>query len=150
MHDNELLQAVSDMLAKQLQPVHTKLSGIDDRLLIIETDVSSLKEDVAVLKADVSGLKADMVIVKSDVAGLKADMTEVKSDVADLKSDVVSIDSDVTGIKVTLENDFQRNFALLAEGIGAINDKLDSTSTTADSNTDDIDVLKSAIRILAK
>jgi len=122
MHDNELLQAVSDMLTKQLQPVHTKLSGIDDRLLIIETDVSSLKEDVAVLKADVSGLKSDMDIVKSDV----------------------------TGINVVLENDIQRNFSLLAESIGGINDKLDRTSTTADSNTDDIDVLKSAIRILAK
>jgi len=150
MHDNELLQAVSDMLAKQLQPVHTKLSGIDDRLLIIETDVSSLKEDVAVLKADVSGLKSDMVIVKSDVAGLKADMTDVKSDIADLKSDVVSIDSDVTGIKVTFENDINRKLSLLAEGIGDIRDRLHETSATTDINAEDVATLKAAIRIITK
>jgi len=139
MNDNELLQVVSDMLAKQLQPIYTKLDKLDS----IESDVLGLKADMVIVKSDVSGLK-------SDVAGLKADMTDVKSDIADLKSDVASIDSDVTGIKVTLENDIQRNFSLLVEGIGAINDKLDRTSTTADSNTDDIDVLKSAIRILAK
>jgi len=139
MNDNELLQAVSDMLAKQLQPIYTKLDKLDG----IESDVLGLKSDMVIVKSDVSGLK-------SDVAGLKADMAEVKSDIADLKSDVASIDSDVTGIKVILENDIQRNFSLLVEGINGINDKLDRTSVTADTNAEDVATLRAAIGVLAK
>jgi len=127
------------MLAKQLQPIHAKLDKLDG----IESDVLGLKSDMVIVKSDVSGLK-------SDVAGLKADMTDVKSDIADLKSDVASIDSDVTGIKVTLENDIQRNFSLLVEGIGDIRDRLHETSATTDINAEDVATLKAAIRIITK
>jgi len=111
MQDNELLHAVSDMLAKQLQPIHIKLDKLD-----------SIEADVLELKSDVSKLKADMVDLKSDV----------------------------TRINLTVENEMRPHFRLLAEGIGGINDKLDRTSATADTNAEDVATLTAAIRVLAK
>ncbi len=43
MQDNELLQAISDMMDKKLTPINTRLDNMDTRLEKLEADTSALK-----------------------------------------------------------------------------------------------------------
>ena len=58
MTDQELLQAMSEMMDKKLEP--------------IKADIAEMKEDVAELKEDVAELKEDAEITRSGVNTLLA------------------------------------------------------------------------------
>lgn len=79
--DKELIEMISNLLDKKLDPIKKDISGIKE-------DVSGLKEDVSGLKEDVSGLKEDVSGLKEDVSGLKKDVSGLKEDVFGLKEDV--------------------------------------------------------------
>ncbi|MFA6940868.1 MAG: hypothetical protein WCQ54_07805 [Clostridiaceae bacterium] len=55
--DKELIEMISNLLDKKLDPIKKDISGIKE-------DVSVLKEDVSGLKEDVSGLKKDVKYIK--------------------------------------------------------------------------------------
>ena len=89
---------------KKLLDVLGKLNDKVDTLL---TDVSGLKSDVAELKTDVSVLKSDMTKVKSDITRLEALETEVKA-----------LHFDVVELRMTCENDLNKQIRIIAEAHG--------------------------------
>ena len=129
-----------------------KLDLILSTITELKTDVSELKTDITELKSDFTVLKADFTELKTDVTELKADVTELKSDVTELKSnvsvlngkvydldlslcnlqtDVKTLSRDVTLLKMTLENETNRNIQIVAEGHLDLYRKMVQATSTA-------------------
>ncbi len=97
------------------------IGRLNDKMDVMTTDIKDLK-------GEVKELKSDMTQVKSDIVGLKNDMTQVKSDIVGLKNDVKKLDSletevkslhfDVVELKLTCENDLNKQIRIIAEGHG--------------------------------
>lgn len=114
MTDNELLQAVSDIMDKKLEP-------ISDNMRILTSDVQILKSDVQTLKSDVQTLKSDVQTLGSNVQTLNSDMQTIKSK--------------VTLIELTLENETNRNIQIIAENHLSLDRKLDEALKALQPNT---------------
>lgn len=131
MENNELLQAISEMMDKKLKPIQQDISG---------------------MKADISGLKEGQGSLQQDVSGMK-------SDISSLKTGQESIQGQVTKTNITLENDVGKKLSALFDGhqlnteklnhISKTVDDIDATTTAVDvvtkANTDEINKLKSKI-----
>lgn len=49
--NQELLQAISQIMDEKLQPINTRLDKVDQRLDKIEQDIEIIKEDVQITRA---------------------------------------------------------------------------------------------------
>ena len=92
----------------------TKL--ILDELNEIKSDMSDLKGDFKEMRSDVNNLKDDFKEMRSDVNNLKDDFKEMRLDVDTLKDRFDKLESNVGDMKLTLENETNRNIKIIAEG----------------------------------
>ena len=109
MTDQELLQAMGQVVEAKMEPI---------------------RQDIHELKADVQGLKADVETLKTDVQGLRVDVETLKTDVQELKVGYTSLDKQVstlkdqvTNVRLYLENEQKRTLNLLLEGQQALWDR---------------------------
>ena len=109
MTDQELLQAIGQVVEAKMEPI---------------------RQDIHELKADVQGLKADVETLKTDVQGLRVDVETLKTDVQELKVGYTSLDKQVstlkdqvTNVRLYLENEQKRTLNLLLEGQQALWDR---------------------------
>lgn len=96
---------------KKLLDVLGKLNDKVDTLL---TDVSGLKSDVAELKSDVAELKTDVSVLKSDMTKVKSDITRLEA----LETEVKALHFDVVELRMTCENDLNKQIRIIAEAHG--------------------------------
>ena len=68
------------------------------------------------IKSDMSDLKGDFKEMRSDVNNLKDDFKEMRLDVDTLKDRFDKLESNVGDMKLTLENETNRNIKIIAEG----------------------------------
>ena len=66
MENNELLQAISDMIDKKLEP--------------IKEDIQSLRNDNISIKEDIQSLRNDNISIKEDIQSLRNEQAQMKSD----------------------------------------------------------------------
>ncbi len=146
--DNEKL----DLILSTITELKTDVSELKTDITELKSDFTVLKADFTELKTDVTELKADVTELKSDVTELKSDVTELKSDVTELKSnvsvlngkvydldlslcnlqtDVKTLSRDVTLLKMTLENETNRNIQIVAEGHLDLYRKMVQATSTA-------------------
>ena len=128
MTNNELLLAISDMMDKKL----------DARLLPIETDMKDMK-------ADMQNMKADMQSMKADMQHMKADMKHMQTDIQHMKTDIKNIEERVTTIELHLENETDKNIALLAENCIPAARKYEKETEKIEAMQDDIHIMKKVI-----
>ena len=109
MTDQELLQAIGQVVEAKMEPI---------------------RQDIHELKADVQGLKADVETLMTDVQGLRVDVETLKTDVQELKVGYTSLDKQVstlkdqvTNVRLYLENEQKRTLNLLLEGQQALWDR---------------------------
>ena len=115
--DNDLLQAMRQIMKEELKPVNGRLD---------------------VLSADMTEVKQDVLDIKQDVAVLKEDVAVLKEDVAVLKQDVLKIN-------VTLENRIIPHIELLAEGYAGLVEKqqgFEALAERVEDIQDTVSVLK--------
>ena len=87
-------------------------------LLSLYNDMHEVKGCMTSLENRVANLESSMTILKNDVSGLKNDVSVLKNEVSGLKKDV-------TNIKMTLENETNRNIRIIAEGHSDLSRKFD-------------------------
>lgn len=129
MTDNELLLAISDMMDKKL----------DARLLPIETDMKDMK-------ADMQNMKADMQHMKADMQHMQTDMQHMQTDIQHIKTDIKNIEERVTNIELHLENETDKNIALLAENCIPAARKYEKETEKIEAMQDDIHIMKKVIK----
>ena len=123
--DNELLQAIGNLLDEKLAP-------IDQRLINLETDMIGVKADMVEMRTDMVDMKADMTEMKVDMTGMKADMTGMKADMTNMQADMKGLKQEVVKINLRIENEIIPNIKALAEGHQTVVYKLDRIENTVD------------------
>lgn len=143
MTNNELLLAISDMMDKKL----------DARLLPIETDMKDMKADMQNMKADMQNMKADMQHMKADMQHMQTDIQHIKTDiknieerVTNIEERVLNIEERVTNIELHLENETDKNIALLAENCIPAARKYEKETEKIEAMRDDIHIMKKVIK----
>lgn len=66
MLSKEDLQAISQLIKNEVEPINQRLDKMEEDIGVIKEDVKVLKEDVSVLKEDVEELKEDVEELKED------------------------------------------------------------------------------------
>lgn len=97
-----------------------KLDFIVQCLTIVVSDVNTLKSDVSALKSDVNTLKSDVSTLKSDVSTLNLKFDE--------------LENQQKKTQLHLENETDKNIAILAENHINIIDRLNQAIPAADKN----------------
>ena len=97
--------------SEKLDLILEKLDSMDQRMGALENEVSTLKNEVSALKNEVSTLKDEV--------------STLKDEVSTLKSEVDTLKQSNTDIKLTIENELNRNIQLVAEGHLDLNRKLE-------------------------
>ena len=143
MTNNELLLAISDMMDKKL----------DARLLPIETDMKDMKADMQNMKADMQHMKADMQHMQTDIQHIKTDIknieervTNIEERVTNIEERVLNIEERVTNIELHLENETDKNIALLAENCIPAARKYEKETEKIEAMQDDIHIMKKVIK----
>lgn len=95
MVDMDMLQAMSDLMDKKLEPICH--------------DIGILKKDVAELKKDVANLKVAVSKLETDVSSLKTNMDH-------MNEKIINIEFKVTKMELTIENETNKNIRIVAEG----------------------------------
>ena len=136
MTNNELLLAISDMMDKKL----------DARLLPIETDMKDMKADMQNMKADMQHMKADMQHMQTDIQHIKTDIKNIEERVTNIEERVLNIEERVTNIELHLENETDKNIALLAENCIPAARKYEKETEKIEAMQDDIHIMKKVIK----
>jgi len=143
--DNELLQrilsTVTDVkdglgrVEKRLDRVEERLTRVEERLDRVEERLTRVEErlDRVEERLDRVEERLDRVEERLDRVEERLDRVEERLDRVEERLD--RVESDVTEIKLTLENETNRNILLLVEGHVQTAEKVDSFA-------DDIDVIK--------
>lgn len=90
--------------SEKLDQILNKLDSMDQKMGSLEDEVSTLKDEISALKNEVSTLKSEVSTLKSEIDTLKQSNTD---------------------IKLTIENELNRNIQLVAEGHLDLNRKLE-------------------------
>ncbi|MCM1118961.1 MAG: hypothetical protein NC543_06335 [bacterium] len=131
MLEQKDLEMIAHVVGKAVEPVIKDVGELKEDVVQLRVNVDGLKEDVSELKEDVVQLKEDVDGLKEDVSELKEDVIQLKEDVDGLKEDVNELNKeggqtkkDIKEIRLTLENEMNRNIRLIAEGHLDLNRKL--------------------------
>ena len=99
---------------------------------IFHSSMNPIKEELQNVKGEVLGLKEQVQDVQSEVQEVKGQVQGVQSEVLELKEQVQGIEGKareleghVQGIRLTLENETNKNINVIAEGHLNLSRKLD-------------------------
>lgn len=99
---------------------------------IFHSSMNPIKEELRDVKGEVLGLKEQVQDVQSEVQELKGQVQGVQSEVLELKEQVHGVEGKareleghVQGIRLTLENETNKNINIVAEGHLDLSRKLD-------------------------
>ena len=99
---------------------------------IFHSSMNPIKEELQNVKGEVLGLKEQVQDVQSEVQEVKGQVQGVQSEVLELKEQVQGIEGKareleghVQGIRLTLENETNKNINIIAEGHLNLSRKLD-------------------------
>ena len=99
---------------------------------IFYSSMNPIKEELQDVKGEVLGLKEQVQDVQSEVQELKGQVQGVQSEVLELKEQVQGVEGKareleghVQGIRLTLENETNKNINIVAEGHRDLSRKLD-------------------------
>lgn len=139
-NSKQILQSITEMNEKMQNgflTVHSEIKEIKSDMSGMKSDINDMRSDIEDVKSDINGMKSDMSGMKSDIDGLKSDMTDMRSDIDGLNSkmqngfdevhsEIKIMKSDIKDVKMTLENETNKNIRIIAEGHRDLNNKLDN------------------------
>lgn len=105
MTDRELLEKIAAQMNKGFKDVNGRIEGLQDEIQVSLTDV---RNEIKVVNTKFDDLQEEMI------EGFREAYNERQE-----------IKSDTKEIKMTIENDINKNISLLVEGQKNINDKID-------------------------
>jgi chromosome segregation ATPase len=148
MGNQELLQAMGQMLDKKFEPVIARLDKVDSRLNALETNAANNNKRLTNVEAKVNkidDLEKNVVKINEKLPSLEKNVKQIDYDLMNVATHVMKLDrklANVEGtlksvqetvqdthgrlrdVELTLENDIKRGIELLAEGQTPIFDKV--------------------------
>lgn len=84
--NNELLNAISDLLDKKLEPIKSQLDENTQILKALEHKVDVVKSEQENMKYDIAHIKGDVEAIKKDITNVEVITASNWADIAKLKA----------------------------------------------------------------
>lgn len=111
--DNELLNAMSDLLDKKLEPIKQEMGSIKEEIGIMKQEIGEIKQEVGLVKTQVKentemlkSLRHSSEVNKATLNNMEMDITHIKGSIESVKKDLSIVESvtaknwsDITNLK---------------------------------------------------
>lgn len=123
MTDQELLQAIGQVVEAKLEPVRQDIRELKEGVQRLETRMDKLETRMDKLEIRMDQLEArmDQLETRMDKLEIRIDQLETRIDKLEARTD--KLEEQVQGIRVYMETDQQRTLNLLLEGQQALWDR---------------------------
>ena len=111
------------MLEKQ--DIQTIAEIFNSSMKPIKEELQDVKGEVLGLKEQVQGIEGEVLELKVQVQGVKGEVLELKERVQGVEDKARKLEGHVQGIRLTLENETNKNINIIAEGHLNLSRKLD-------------------------
>lgn len=102
-----------------------KLDLLLSQFKVMQDSMDKMQNDIVQIKGDIAENKSGIKALQEDVAENKSGIKALQRDVAENTSEIRALQRDVTDIRLTLENETNRNIMRVAEGHLDLSRKLD-------------------------
>ncbi|WP_051591237.1 hypothetical protein [Bacillus sp. UNC438CL73TsuS30] len=111
MMDKAIIDVLQSVLKKELDPINSRLGGIEQDVKQLKDGQERLEEDVQGLKSELNDMKQDFKHLKDgqerleeDVQGLKSELNDMKQDFKHLKDGQERLEEDVQELKQDIKD----------------------------------------------
>ncbi len=88
MENNELLQAISNMMDQKLDPVKNEIQDMKGEIQTIKGEVQTMKGEIQTIKGEVQTMKGEIQDMKGEIQDMKGEIQTIKEDQAAMKSEL--------------------------------------------------------------
>ncbi len=101
MENNELLQAISNMMDQKLDPVKNEIQTI-------KGEVQTMKGEIQTIKGEVQTMKGEIQDMKGEIQDMKGEIQDMKGEIQDMKGEIQTIKEDQAAMKSELQMQIKR------------------------------------------
>ena len=88
MENNELLQAISNMMDQKLDPVKNEIQTIKGEVQTMKGEIQTIKGEVQTMKGEIQDMKGEIQDMKGEIQDMKGEIQTIKEDQAAMKSEL--------------------------------------------------------------
>ena len=125
MLEKQDIQTIAEIFNSSMKPIKEELQDVKGEVLGLKEQVQGIEEEVLELKEQVQGVQGEVRELKGQVQGVKGEVLELKERVQGVEDKARKLEGHVQGIRLTLENETNKNINIIAEGHLNLSRKLD-------------------------
>ena len=139
MLEKQDIQTIAEIFNSSMKPIKEELQDVKGEVLGLKEQVQGIEGEVLELKGQVQGIEGEVLELKEQVQGVQGEVRELKGQVQGVKGEVLELkervqgvedkarklEGHVQGIRLTLENETNKNINIIAEGHLNLSRKLD-------------------------
>ena len=125
MLEKQDIQTIAEIFNSSMKPIKEELQDVKGEVLGLKEQVQGIEGEVLELKEQVQGVKGEIRELKGQVQGVKGEVLELKERVQGVEDKARKLEGHVQGIRLTLENETNKNINIIAEGHLNLSRKLD-------------------------
>lgn len=125
MLEKQDIQTIAEIFNSSMKPIKEELQDVKGEVLGLKEQVQGIEGEVLELKEQVQGVKGEVRELKGQVQGVKGEVLELKERVQGVEDKARKLEGHVQGIRLTLENETNKNINIIAEGHLNLSRKLD-------------------------
>ncbi len=99
MENNELLQAISNMMDQKLDPVKNEIQDMKGEIQTIKGEVQTMKGEIQTIKGEVQTMKGEIQTIKGEVQTMKGEIQDMKGEIQDMKGEIQDMKGEIQTIK---------------------------------------------------
>jgi len=101
MENNELLQAISNMMDQKLDPVKNEIQDM-------KGEIQTIKGEVQIMKGEIQTIKGEVQTMKGEIQDMKGEIQDMKGEIQDMKGEIQTIKEDQAAMKSELQMQIKR------------------------------------------
>lgn len=125
MLEKQDIQTIAEIFNSSMKPIKEELQDVKGEVLGLKEQVQGIEGEVLELKEQVQGVKGEVRELKGQVQGVQGEVLELKERVQGVEDKARKLEGHVQGIRLTLENETNKNINIIAEGHLNLSRKLD-------------------------
>lgn len=125
MLEKQDIQTIAEIFNSSMKPIKEELQDVKGEVLGLKGQVQGIEEEVLELKEQVQGVQGEVRELKGQVRGVQGEVLELKERVQGVGGKARKLEGHVQGIRLTLENETNKNINIIAEGHLNLSRKLD-------------------------
>ena len=125
MLEKQDIQTIAEIFNSSMKPIKEELQDVKGEVLGLKEQVQGIEGEVLELKEQLQGVQGEVRELKGQVQGVKGEVLELKERVQGVEDKARKLEGHVQGIRLTLENETNKNINIIAEGHLNLSRKLD-------------------------